>query len=218
MTWQFSVLQWLVHAALGGFVFLALGCVAVRFCRQPVRRLRLIELTLLGCLLVPWVNQLPGMPQWFLGWIDLGSPPPAAVSSTSTSESVTEGFAVSLPQSPLQTTVLNPQKNETVAPAPASSIALAPLPESSHGFECRCFRSCAKQLMVHDECSVDDLRVHSRRVIYLVAYRHRAVAPPVLEYATRAGYGSQFVLRHRRPEGPPGAVADERSHRVAVDV
>src|SRR5271169_1245901 len=106
MSWQFSVLQWLVHAALGGFVFLALGCVAVRFCRQPVRRLRLIELTLLGCLLAPWVNQLPGIPQWFLGWIDLGTPAAAGVSSDSTDATVAENFTVGLSPFPQQTNVL----------------------------------------------------------------------------------------------------------------
>ena len=48
MTWQLSALSWLAHAALGGSLFLLVGCLAVRWHRQPVRRVRLIELTLVG--------------------------------------------------------------------------------------------------------------------------------------------------------------------------
>src|SRR5262249_2252542 len=33
---------------------------------QPIERLRLIQWTLLACLLAPLVNQLPGMPRWSL--------------------------------------------------------------------------------------------------------------------------------------------------------
>jgi protocatechuate 3,4-dioxygenase beta subunit len=72
MAWQITFLSWLAHAALGGFLVLAAGCLAVRLCREPVRRLRLAELTLLGCLLVPWLNGVPGLPRYELGW--LGAP------------------------------------------------------------------------------------------------------------------------------------------------
>jgi len=54
---------------MGGFLVLGGGCLAARLCRQPVRRLRLIELTLLGCLVVPWLGLVPGLPQWSLGWM-----------------------------------------------------------------------------------------------------------------------------------------------------
>lgn len=69
MTWLEFLWVWLAHAALGALLVLAGGCLAVRLCRQPVRRLRLAELTLLGCLLVPWLGFVPGLPQWSLGWI-----------------------------------------------------------------------------------------------------------------------------------------------------
>ena len=36
------------HAALGGSVVLAAGAIALRVCRQPVRRARLVVLTMLG--------------------------------------------------------------------------------------------------------------------------------------------------------------------------
>ncbi|HKB40224.1 MAG TPA: M56 family metallopeptidase [Gemmataceae bacterium] len=73
MAWHTPVWYWLAHAALGSFVVLALGALAVRLCREPARRIRLIELTLLGCLLVPWLSRLPGTARWSLGW--LGAPP-----------------------------------------------------------------------------------------------------------------------------------------------
>src|SRR6266540_2151904 len=73
MAWHTPLWYWLAHAALGSFVILILGGLAVRLCREPARRIRLIELTLLGSLLVPWLSRLPGTPRWSLRW--LGEPP-----------------------------------------------------------------------------------------------------------------------------------------------
>jgi hypothetical protein len=56
--------QWLIHSAVSGLVVLALGCLAAHLCRQPVRRARIIMLTLLGALLVPWLGTLPLAPKW----------------------------------------------------------------------------------------------------------------------------------------------------------
>src|SRR4051794_37157684 len=69
MAWHTPLWYWLTHAALGSLVLLALGGLAVRLCREPARRIRLIELTLLGVLLVPWLSGLPGTPRWSLGWL-----------------------------------------------------------------------------------------------------------------------------------------------------
>jgi beta-lactamase regulating signal transducer with metallopeptidase domain/uncharacterized GH25 family protein len=90
MAWHLTALNGLVHAALGGAVCLLIGGLAVCCCRQPARRIRLIELTLLGALLVPLVQLLPGLPHWRAGWLALTSPEavvvresaPAAVSPT----------------------------------------------------------------------------------------------------------------------------------------
>src|SRR5262245_17311219 len=80
MGWLPGALNWLIHAALGSFLFLAAGSLAVLLCRQPVRRVRLIELSVLGTLLVPLVVLLPGLPRWSAGWLDLAPlPAPAAV-------------------------------------------------------------------------------------------------------------------------------------------
>jgi protocatechuate 3,4-dioxygenase beta subunit len=80
MAWQTYFLSWLAHAALSAFLLLAAGCLAVRLCRQPVRRLRWAELTLLGCLLTPWLGLVPGLPRYELGWLEtvkMETAPPA---------------------------------------------------------------------------------------------------------------------------------------------
>ena len=79
MAWHIYLWNWLAHAALGALLILAAGCLAVRLCRQPVRRLRLAELTMLGCLLAPWLHLVPGLPGYPLGW--LRAPQPEATDS-----------------------------------------------------------------------------------------------------------------------------------------
>ncbi len=49
-----TLLLWLVYSAIAGSLFLVIGCLAVRWRRQPVERLRLIEWTLLACLFRRW--------------------------------------------------------------------------------------------------------------------------------------------------------------------
>lgn len=64
MSWGESLGAWLAGSALASLVVLAIGSGALLICRQPVRRLRIIELSLLGCLVVPWLGTIPGYPQW----------------------------------------------------------------------------------------------------------------------------------------------------------
>ncbi len=71
MAWHLVALSWLLHTALGGSMLLLTGALAVRYCRQPVRRIRLIELALAGALLLPFVAQLPGLPRWSSGLLSL---------------------------------------------------------------------------------------------------------------------------------------------------
>jgi BlaR1 peptidase M56 len=60
--------RWLAHAAVGGFIVLALGSFAVKLCHQPVRRSRVVILTLLAAFGVPWFGSLPIAPQWSAGF------------------------------------------------------------------------------------------------------------------------------------------------------
>jgi hypothetical protein len=53
--------RWLAHAAVGGLIVLALGSLAARLCNQPVRRARIVVLTLLGAFAVPWLGALAAL-------------------------------------------------------------------------------------------------------------------------------------------------------------
>lgn len=61
-----QLIMWLAYSAAAATLFLATGTVAVLLRRQPVEYLRIIQWTLLACLLAPLVNQLPGVPRWSL--------------------------------------------------------------------------------------------------------------------------------------------------------
>ena len=77
MGWQ--ILAWgrPADAAAGGLIVLAVGSLAARLCRQPVRRTRLVVLTLLGGVAVPGLGALPIVPRWSAGLV----PAPAPLSS-----------------------------------------------------------------------------------------------------------------------------------------
>ncbi len=60
-------LDWLANAAAGSLIILAAGSLAARLCRQPVRRARLVVLTLFGALALPWLALLPIVPRWSTG-------------------------------------------------------------------------------------------------------------------------------------------------------
>ena len=74
MEWQ--ILAWgrLADAAAGGLIVLAVGSLAARLCRQPVRRARLVVLTLLGGVAVPCLGALPVVPRWSAGLLPAPAP------------------------------------------------------------------------------------------------------------------------------------------------
>jgi len=55
--------SWLVRSALVSLTILLFGSGAVLIWRQPLRRVRIIELVLAGCLIAPWLGLIPGYPQ-----------------------------------------------------------------------------------------------------------------------------------------------------------
>ena len=67
MDWQVLTGSRLADAAAGGLIVLAAGSLAARLCRQPVRRARLIVLSLLGAMAVPALGALPIAPRWSVG-------------------------------------------------------------------------------------------------------------------------------------------------------
>lgn len=125
MAWYLVALNELIHLALGGSLLLGAGCLAVGCCHQPVRRVRLIELTLLGCLLLPLASQLPWLPRWSAGWISFEQraspvlvPPETASLSASPHESTPLGRA----------TTLSVANDETPATVSAYPITMASAP------------------------------------------------------------------------------------------
>jgi beta-lactamase regulating signal transducer with metallopeptidase domain/protocatechuate 3,4-dioxygenase beta subunit len=113
---KLSFLYWLAHAALSAFLLLAAGCLAVRLCRQPVRRLRWAELTLLGCLLAPWLSLVPGLPRYDLGWLETARTEPAVAESD-------ESAPIGVPE-PAR---LAPSLDEEAGERPAGARASRPL-------------------------------------------------------------------------------------------
>jgi len=63
IAWTFDRL---IEAAAISLVLFTVGSLAVLCCRQPVRRMRIILLTLAGSVLAPLVNLWPGLPHWSL--------------------------------------------------------------------------------------------------------------------------------------------------------
>jgi len=78
--------RWLAHAAAGGTIVLFLGSLAAWLCRRPAERARVVLLTLLGGLAVPWLGYLPIAPRWSAGLFPSAAPaaavPIAAVQAT----------------------------------------------------------------------------------------------------------------------------------------
>lgn len=56
--------SWFLQVVLASLALLLLGSVAAAICRQPVRRIRIIGLTLAGCLAAPALSAIPGLPRW----------------------------------------------------------------------------------------------------------------------------------------------------------
>jgi beta-lactamase regulating signal transducer with metallopeptidase domain len=102
-----SVWSWLVYSALVSLVVLTLGSGAMLLWRQPTRRLRIIELTLAGCLIAPWLSLIPGYPQVAVGgWRlpRLEPTEPVALPPDATPRSV----SASLSQSSVETVETSP--------------------------------------------------------------------------------------------------------------
>jgi beta-lactamase regulating signal transducer with metallopeptidase domain/protocatechuate 3,4-dioxygenase beta subunit len=122
MTIHPAVVAWLAHAAVGGSVFLAAGCLAVALCRQPVRCIRLIELTLAGALLAPFASSLPWLPHWSTGWL---APEAPAVDAMSAAQEPAP--ALDMTPAPIQALpqraaaeVSRPERVSAIPPAPGA--------------------------------------------------------------------------------------------------
>ena len=93
MPWSESLYWWLVYSALLSLVVLTFGSSAMLLCRQPTRRLRIIELSLAACLVAPLLGMIPGYPQLAIVWRHTAPPERQEISTLrSTEEAVVPAF------------------------------------------------------------------------------------------------------------------------------
>lgn len=96
--------SWLMRSALVSLAILVIGSGAVLIWRQPLRRVRIIELVLGGCLIAPWLGLIPGYPQLPLvaSHTPVSQKPevplPAPVEPTSEPMTIEPMMAVQLPE------------------------------------------------------------------------------------------------------------------------
>jgi hypothetical protein len=136
MDWQ--VLTWsrLADAAGGGLIVLAAGSLAARLCRQPVRRARLIVLSLLGAMAVPVLGALSVAPRWSAG---LAAPPAAILAGADRPAPAEEGSPRHWPGptgslvafGPLEPSGGMPAGRDRPGPARAPGAPVAPAPASA---------------------------------------------------------------------------------------
>ncbi len=125
----------LAQAALAGLVLLAIGSVAVLIVRQPARRIRVIEWTLVGLLIVPVLGLLPGYPRWgVLPKLEGASAELVDAPVVETPAMVPPAARVEVPfVAPMETPV-GPIETPTFEPLPAETVvneapAVGPVPE-----------------------------------------------------------------------------------------
>ncbi len=131
MPWSESLYWWVVYSALLNLVVLALGSSAMLLCRQPIRRLRVIELTLAGCLVAPWLGMIPGYPQLAILWQPAAQPerqeiPTVPSPRPEISPLPSTGHATSTLPLTEQATPKRPVTGREVAPAFPRSKAVPP--------------------------------------------------------------------------------------------
>jgi len=143
MTWDVSALNWLVHVTLGGSFLLIAGSITVRCGRQPARKIRVIEWTLLGSLLMPGLVALEFMPRWHFGWWGTQAPrtealrespgssvgmslrqPPVGITSASTAIAQKGTWSATASESPALQSADDAPPASRPDPAPASRLSI----------------------------------------------------------------------------------------------
>ncbi|HWY88772.1 MAG TPA: M56 family metallopeptidase, partial [Gemmataceae bacterium] len=127
MNWHVAIVNGLAHAAVGGTLFLAAGFLAVLLCRQPIRRIRLIELTLLGSLAVPVASQLPWLPHWSTGLLDLSTPVAKMQGAADSRAEPIAAMSAPIPMVPANTAPAATPLPERVAPQRLEAEAISPV-------------------------------------------------------------------------------------------
>ncbi|VTR93551.1 Peptidase M56 BlaR1 OS=Planctomyces brasiliensis (strain ATCC 49424 / DSM 5305 / JCM 21570 / NBRC 103401 / IFAM 1448) GN=Plabr_3892 PE=4 SV=1: Peptidase_M56: CarboxypepD_reg: CarboxypepD_reg [Gemmata massiliana] len=131
MSWDVFTPDWLVRAAGGGFVILALAALAVRRCQQPADRVRIAGLALVGAVLVPVVALIPGLPQLSLAVLPIEvaqAPVPEPAPAPLLPPVAVEDAPAFRPASEPTTSSV---ELKTPAPVPASAPSTSPTAEAT---------------------------------------------------------------------------------------
>ncbi len=118
-----AAFAWLVAATGMGFVLSGLGAAVVLLLREPARRVRAIELTLLACLVAPWLPAVPGLPR--VAWREWLAAPDGAESEIRETAS-----ALSEPAEPIAASAV-PESTERASSAPIIELAVDPEPSAA---------------------------------------------------------------------------------------
>ena len=209
MDWQ--VLAWsrLADAAAGGLIVLAAGSLAARLCRQPVRRARLVVLTLLGAMAVPALGALPIAPRWSAGLL----PAPAAIRRSCRPCGSRRG------REPTP-----PARGDRIASRPRAHRAArrnadGPRPDRTRP---RCLRAGRVRARgpvaspLRADAPARELFRGGGRVRGLVARRSGPALARDPVGSTGPGGGPRRLPRTRRPRGRAGRAARKRPDRLAV--
>lgn len=127
MSWITLLGHLWAEAALAGLVVLTCGGLALKACRQPVHRARIVGLTILGALLAPAVGALPFAPRWASGLLALGV---SSASTTTNDAAALETMPIPSPMRamPREVTLAGPSRLAGAAdpgPAPAKAVGSA---------------------------------------------------------------------------------------------
>ena len=129
MQWHNFAWDRLADAAVGGLVVLALGSLAARLCRQPVRAHRLVILTLFGGVAVPLLGALSLAPTWSVGLIPAPAPVPARLeSAVTTGASSRLRSPIAAESSAARALAERPEEMSAPAAAPALSFTASSAP------------------------------------------------------------------------------------------
>ena len=207
MDWQVLTGGRLADAAAGGLIVLAAGSLAARLCRQPVRRARLIVLSLLGAMAVPALGALPVAPRWSAGL------PAAPAAILARADHAAPAEAGSRPRPPGATgsrVALGPIEQPGGMPTghARTGPALAPSGPVASAPAARWHLPSARTVLL------GELFRGGGRVRGLVARRSAPALARDPVGSTGPGGDPRRLPRARRPRGRAGRAARERPDRL----
>lgn len=119
---DFPELSWqLLHIALSGGLLLGLGALAAKFCKEPADRIRVIEWTFCGCLLLAVLQFCEWLPTVKLGLLPARTSQEPSPKSEAPAQ-LTSDFEISTEPIALPREIMSPAEKNLTADAPSVSL------------------------------------------------------------------------------------------------